>query len=99
MAHYKDFPKVFLGFSDIASLVLRDVNGVTELKMGGDGDYYAYECYGDVDIGEHYHLAYQAKGWLMIYDDEQRTYNSTHLNYKSCDIYRAGDYGIILHWY
>ena len=100
MANYKDFKKVYLGFSDIASLIIRDAEGVTEIKFGTDGAYEAYECFGnDVQIGEHYELVHKAKGWLKIYDDDECTYTRYYKNYRNCDIYRAGDYGIILHWY
>ena len=99
MAHYKDFKKVYLGYSDIASLVVRDAVGVAEIKFGADGAYEAYECFGEVEIGEHYKLVYQAKGWLKIYDDEECNYTRHYISCRDCDIYRAGDFGIILHWH
>ena len=100
MPNYKDFDKVDLGFSDIASLVVRDANGVIEIHFGEDGSYEAYECYGpDVQIGEHYKLVYEAKGWLKIYDDERLVYNGYSSKYNNCSIYRAGTYGCILYWH
>ena len=100
MAHYKDFKKVYLGNSDIASLIAQDADGVTEIKFGADGTYEAYECLGDnVQIDEHYKLVHQAKQWLRIYDDDECTYLRCYKEYRNCDIYRAGDYGIILHWH
>ena len=97
---YKSCSKVYLGLSDIASLVVRDTNGVQELRFGGDGDYYAYECFGDIEIGEHYKKVIEADIWLTIYDDERLTYKRYRpQEYSKCDIYRAGDYGCILHWH
>ena len=98
--YYKSFDKVYLGISDIASLVARTCSGVFNLCFGGDGDYRAYECFGDVEIGEHYKKVFEADTWLKIYDDERLTYYRYRPEeYSKCDIYRAGDYGCILHWH
>ena len=98
---YKSFEKVYLGISDIASLVIRDADGARELRFGSDGDYRAYECFGDVEIGEHYKKVDTARCWLKIYDDCGLVYNkhSCECSYSICDIYRAGDFGCILHWH
>ena len=37
--YYKSFDKVYLGISDIASLVIRDADGARELRFGSDGDF------------------------------------------------------------
>ena len=48
---YKNFKKVYIGTSDIASLTVRSVFDVYNLSFGEDGAYSAYECFGDVEIG------------------------------------------------
>ena len=97
--NYKDFKKVNLGISDIASLVLRDSAGVCELNFGEDGNYSAYECFGDVEIGSHYTEIHTSKAWIKIYDDTGLVYDKAPLDYSLCTIYRAGEFGCILHWH
>ena len=99
--NYKNFEKIYIGDSDIASLVLRTPTKVDILKFGGDSSYYAYECFGEVEIGEHYSKVFSGETWLKIYDDEGLSYSHSEYNgkYKSFDIYRAGEYGCIIHWH
>lgn len=93
---YKTFDSVRIGSSDIASLVFRACNGgVAEIHFGGDGSYYAYECIGNVEIGEHYKKVFEGEGWLMIYDDQQLTY---HRYGNRFEVYRAGGFGCIIYW-
>lgn len=97
---YKNFSQKYIGESDIASLTLRSPEGVFNLHFGGDGRYFAYICKGaDVEIGDHYQLVYTAPLWLKIYDDTELVLNlhADELNGKIFDIYRAGDYGCIIH--
>lgn len=96
---YKDFKKVYIGESDIASLTVRSVYNVYDLHFGNDGHYNAYECFGDVGIGEHYSKVFCGKSWLKIYDDSQLIYNKHFDSFNFVDIYRAGNAGCIIHWH
>ncbi|MBO5416740.1 MAG: hypothetical protein J6A83_08945 [Clostridia bacterium] len=103
MKKYKDFEKVYIGSSDIASLTVRSVQTVATLNFIEDGSYHAYECFGEVEIGSHYTKVFSGKTWLTIYDDEGRTYKHHSWNqnteYPLVDIYRSGDFGCIIHWH
>ena len=93
---YKSFERVMLGASDIASLVFRACRGgVAEVKFVGDGVYHAYECTGEVEVGEHYKKVFEGEGWLMVYDDKTLTYQRSG---KRFEVYRAGDFGCIICW-
>ena len=97
---YKDFPKISIGESDIASLTIRSCLNISLLRFGEDGDYYAYECIGDdIEIGAHYKKVFTGSHWLTIYDDNGVGYNRyAPEGYKAVDIYRAGEFGCIIHW-
>ncbi len=99
MKHYKEFKKVWLGESDIAALTIRSVDKVYNLKFGGDGIYDAYECFGDVEIGEHYIKEFEGSTWLKIFDDYSLRYDMDYEEYSKVDIYRAKNYGCIIHWH
>ena len=93
MKGYKDFRVIELGFSDVASLVLRGCDNLGELKFGGDSDYRAYYVNEPAVIGAHYELAFSCHNWLWIYDDMART---VQINAKTINVYRAGEYGCII---
>jgi hypothetical protein len=97
MTSYKDFGKTYIGDSDIAALTIRTVEGVYDLCFGGDNSYYAYVCEGDVEIGEHYKKVFSGDTWIKIYDDQGLTFNRYAGYGKTIDIYRAGEYGCIIH--
>lgn len=89
---YKNYSKLYLGVSDIASLTLRNANGVYTLNFGGDSSYSAYYVTDDIAIPEYYSIVFEHKGWLWIYDDNGKTVNIE----GDIVIYRAGDYGCII---
>lgn len=99
MKHYKEFARVWLGESDIAALTIRSVGEVYNLKFVEDGLYHAYECFGDVEIGEHYTKVFTGSRWLKVYDDNSLRYHKCFREYDIVDIYRAGNYGCIIHWH
>jgi hypothetical protein len=101
MKSYKDFEKTYIGASDMASLTIRSCKKVSAIDYAEDGAYMAYECYGDeVEIGSHYKLVFSGDFWLTIYDDIGRAYNEHQPNgFKKVDVYRAGEYGTIIHWH
>lgn len=76
---------------------------ISNIHFGEDGEYDAYECFGDVEIGEHYKKVFEGEHWLRIYDDEKATYYKNgrefETEYKKVDIYRDGDFGCIIHWH
>lgn len=105
MKSYKNFPVVYVGESDIASLIVRSCGDdrVAVLDFGGDGAYQAYHCIGDdVEIGEHYVPVFEGHSWLKIYDDHGLAYNENRYceaEHTKVTLYRAGGYGLIIHWH
>lgn len=95
---YKDFYKIYLGESDIASIVLvgcQPQGGAKAdlLYFGQDGFYKAYFVTEDIPIPEHYEKAFEFRSWLAIYDDN---------NYSGCvkadkiEVYRTGEFGCVI---
>ncbi len=98
MKHYKEFDKIYLGWSDISSLILVTIGDDEHMKseildFGSDGDYSAYLVDKDTEIGEHYQLVFTGNVWLKIYDDQELRQD---LCAKQIKIYRAGDFGCII---
>lgn len=96
--YYKDFEQIYIGFSDIARLIVDTPNlGVHYLKMDGDGTYFAYlverKWDEEVEIGSHYSLVLSTDCWLSVYDDHKLTYKGFASKFN---VYRAGGYGIII---
>ena len=99
MKNYKEFNKVWLGESDIAALTVRSCGNVYSLGFSEDGSYDAYECFGDVEIGNHYTKIFEGHKWLKIFDDNRLAYDKYFAEYEYVDIYRAGNFGCIIHWH
>ena len=97
MKDYHDYPKINIGYSDIAALVAVgcDENGVNSeiIKFGGDSSYHAYLVDDDAEIGNHYTKVAEFSHWLKIYDDEGLTFDKSADRFE---IYTAGDYGCII---
>lgn len=93
MKNYKDFEKVFIGDSDIASLTLRSPMEATVLNFGEDNSYKAYIVEGNAEIGEHYDKVYECNNWLKIYDDDGL---SAEFDADYIAVYRAGEMGCII---
>lgn len=93
MKNYKDYPKQFIGESDIASLTLRSPGRLEFLNFGEDGDYRAYIVDENAKIGEHYELELEFSEWLTIYDDTELTFKARA---EKINVYRAGDFGCII---
>jgi hypothetical protein len=112
MENYKN-ETIYLGESDAAFLTVVGIttDGVKAeiLNMGGDGTYSAYivrnwqgllpehyrrvmsfVCYTQFGSGEIVNLG----TWVKFYDDHGHV---TELRGKRISIYRAGDYGILIH--
>ena len=76
MKYYKDYPLIYLGMSDMASLVLVYFDNVDYevqtriLHMGSDGSYRGRVVYNDVEIPAHYTKQFSINAsWVKIYDD------------------------------
>ena len=94
MKSYKEFDKHSLGYSDIASVVLRGCDNLAEMRFGGDGNYSAYVVTERAEIGEHYHEVFRCHNWLWVYDDDDRVlivYGDEII------VYRAGNMGCIIY--
>ena len=92
---HREYPRVSLGSSDIASLVLRDSRGVRELHFGEDGSYSAYLVDAECDIPDYYTLEAECRAWLSVYDDNTKTFEIQNPG-KMIRIYRAGEFGCII---
>lgn len=100
MKHYKDYPKVYIGYSDSAFLKVVEYGVVDdttmhELKFGEDGDYYAYIVWDDgAIIGDHYKLEHSFKKAITIVDDSNdQTFKATA---DQINVYQAGEFGCII---
>lgn len=75
--NYKDYQLIYLGMSDMDSLVLVYFDNVDYevqsriLPMGSDGAYRARVVYNDVEIPSHYTKQFSINAsWVKIYDDD-----------------------------
>ena len=97
MESYKEYPKQYIGLSDIASLILvgcgEDGLVLHELHFGQDDSYHAYIVDGDAEIGQHYHLEASFQSWLKVYDDAElvKEFDGSEIN-----VYRSGMMGCII---
>ena len=98
MKNYREYDKVYIGSSDIASLTIvapRD-NGdplAQTLDFGIDADYFAYIVDSNAYIGDHYKLVQCCKYWMKVFDDQELTLD---LHAPTIKVYRAGDCGCII---
>ena len=97
MKSYKEYEKVYIGSSDIASLTIvapRDHDGslAESLDFGIDSNYFAYIVDSNAQIGDHYKLVQSCKYWMKVFDDQELTLD---LHAATINIYRAGDCGCI----
>ena len=95
---YHEYHKKYIGFSDVASLVIRtlDEHSIQKLHLlqfGGDGSYSAYIVDSKAEIGEHYSLVCEGRWWMWIYSDEARV---ARFDGNIIRVYRAGGYGCII---
>ena len=97
MKNYKEFGKIGIGCSDIASLILvgctDDDLKVDALYFHEDGIYSAYLVDEPCEIPAHYKKEFSCKKWLRIYDDDERT---GEFEAEEINVYRAGDFGCII---
>ena len=98
MKSYRDYDRVYIGSSDIASLTIvapRD-NGdplAKSLDFGIDSNYFAYLVDGEAKIGDHYKLVQCCRYWMKVFDDQELTLK---LHAPIIKVYRAADCGCII---
>lgn len=93
MKSYKDYPKMYLGSSDVASLTIRTPWDAVPLWFGQDGTYSAYIVDEYAEIGAHYQRVFVGRDWVRIYDDTELTASFIGRLIK---VYRAGEFGCII---
>ena len=84
--NYKD-KTIDLGYSDIASLILRSPGEIGEVHTGSDGNYKGYLVDETIEIPDYYKKVYEADTWLTIYDDETMV---LEVRAKKINVYNAG---------
>lgn len=94
MKDHHEYPKQYIGWSDIAQLMLRGCNKEAGLmSYPEDGSYFAYIVDEEAEIPSHYELIYCTSNWLWIYSDEART---AEFEGRFIEVYRAGAFGCII---
>ncbi len=91
MKTYKDFPRVFIGYSDRSDLVLRSCGEVKFLGFDHEDNYYAYFVTEPIDIsrlGPEFRRALSCRSVLWIYDDLERT---VCIDAPKIDVYITND--------
>lgn len=111
MKTYRSFPRVYIGTSDMAELILSGYDKsfpdapfychrLLPLCFVEDSTYYARFIVNHesslTEIPDHYHLVASFDNWLTIYDDEGKTFDFYSESSK-INVYRAGDSGCIIH--
>lgn len=99
MKKYKDYPKEYIGTSDIAALILVGCEEcglkLRELHFGIDESYQAYIVDADeVEIGDYYQKVDSFNSWLKIYDDDGLV---REFRAEEITVYRAAEMGCIIH--
>ena len=94
---YKNFDKIYIGWSDSAALICRskwvDIDLCGLLKFGEDGDYSAYFVTGKADLGDHYKHQLTYYGFVDITGDDG---SGLHIEAPVISIYTAGNFGCII---
>lgn len=97
MKTYKDFLRIFIGESDISTLIMvgmKDRNlHLQPLYFGSDGRYTAYIVTEPIEIPSYYEKIATFDTWLKIYDDETCIFQTQA---KVINVYRAGELGCII---
>lgn len=96
MRNHHEYPKIYLGESDYATLIIAGAgndNLCQDLHFGIDGEYKAYLVDEDCEIPEFYEFIAKFENWMKIYDDHILV-NLIHAD--EIKVYRAGDFGCII---
>ena len=97
MKDYHEYKKVYIGDSDIATLILAGAgdDGVKAIPLHfeEDADYQAYVVDEQAAIGDHYQLKAEFESWMKVYDDHSFVREFVARKIK---VYRAGMRGCII---
>lgn len=97
MKTYKDFPKEYIGDSDIAQLIFAGTCEAKYILFGEDGSYNAYMVNDkNASIGEHYQLEAEFDHWVRIFDDNTRV---KEISADHIKVYRSGMFGCVIQYY
>ena len=98
MKSYREYERVYIGSSDIATLTVVALREDGEplaqtLDFDIDSNYFAYLVDGEAKIGDHYKLVQCCKFWMKVFDDQELTLD---LHSPTIKVYRAGECGCII---
>ena len=99
-----DLKKMYIGYSNQNNLLYKSLLGYGSINFNDSNDYWAYECFGDVEIDGSWRLVAKGKGFLKIYDDDSLAYTSINEdynkmeNYKQWKIYRRDDFDCLIQY-
>ena len=97
MKDYHEYKKVYIGDSDIATLILAGAgdDGVKAIPLHfeEDADYQAYVVDEQAAIGDHYQLKAEFESWMKVYDDHSFVREFVARKIK---VYRTGMRGCII---
>ena len=102
MKDYHDFEKVYIGSSDIATVITVGMSTegpfkTDSISFGSDGVYTAYFVNEEIEIPTHYRLVNEFAYWLKIYDDRKCTLYIRAAKGKTIKIYQAGMFGCLIY--
>ena len=89
--NYKE-KTIDLGYSDIATLILKSPCNIGEVHTGSDGSYKGYLVDETIEIPDYYKKVYEADTWLNVYDDESLV---LQVRAEKINVYNAGNSCII----
>ena len=91
LKNYKE-KTIYLGYSDIATLILKSPCNIGEVHTGSDGSYKGYLVDETIEIPDYYKKVYEADTWLKVYDDEAMVFEARA---EKINVYNAGNSCII----
>lgn len=95
MKKYWKYTQVYIGCSDIATLIAVGPNDTQslarELRFLEDNDYYAYVVDSEAEIPKTFELVLTFRNWLKIYDDGGLVYKSPWFGTGEIKIYRDAE--------
>lgn len=91
LKNYKE-KTIDLGYSDIATLILKSPCNIGEVHTGSDGSYKGYLVDETIEIPDYYKKVYEADTWLKVYDDEAMVFEARA---EKINVYNAGNSCII----
>lgn len=102
MKDYHEFNNIYMGSSDIATLIavgMSEADGLKleQIKFGGDRRYTAHYIDEEIEIPNHYELLGEFFYWLKIYDDDRCRVKIKAPHGGSVKIYRSGNYGCLIY--